>query len=48
MFLNGEGGGQHALKVLLVEFQVGPIRGHGIRGRKVIETDAIIVQVWVV
>jgi hypothetical protein len=48
MFLNGEGSGQQALKGLLVECRVGPIRGHGIGGREIAETDAIVVQVWAV
>ena len=48
MFLNGEGGGEQALKCLLVEYQVGPVREHGIGGREIIETDAIVVQVWAV
>jgi len=33
MFLNGEGGGQHALKEFLVECQVVPVQGHDIGGR---------------
>ncbi|HEY1400805.1 MAG TPA: hypothetical protein VF953_04395 [Terriglobales bacterium] len=37
--LNGEGGGQQALKGLLVEYQVGPIRGHNSGGRS--ETTAL-------
>jgi hypothetical protein len=44
MFLNGEGSGQQALKGLLVECQVGPVRGHGISGREIVETDAIVFQ----
>ena len=45
MFLNDEGSGQQALKGLLVECQVGPVRGHGIGGRKIVKTDSIVVQV---
>jgi hypothetical protein len=45
MFLNGEGGGQQVLKGLLVQCQVGPTRGHGIEGERMIQTVAIVVQV---
>jgi len=48
MFLNDEGRGQQALKGLLVQCQIGPIRGHGIGGREIAETDAIVMQVWAV
>ena len=34
MFLNGESGGQQVLKGLLVQYQFGPVRGHGSGGRK--------------
>ena len=48
IFLNGKGGGQHSLKVLIVEDQIGSAREHGIRGITVVETEAIVVQVCVV
>jgi hypothetical protein len=33
---------------LLVERQVGPVRVHGIAGKKIVETDVIVVQVGAV
>ncbi len=45
MFLNDEGGGQQSLKGLLVQRQVGPVRGHGIWGRRTVQTEVIVVQV---
>jgi hypothetical protein len=45
MLLNGEGGGEQALKGLLVQCQVRPVRGHGIGGRRNVQTDTIVVQV---
>jgi hypothetical protein len=49
VFLDGVGSGQQVLKGLLVENQVWPVRGHGIGGRKSVQTDPIVVQdgaVW--
>ena len=48
MLLNDEGGRQQSLKGLLVKRQVGPVRGHGIWGRRAVQTEAIVVQVWAV
>jgi hypothetical protein len=48
MFLNDEGGRQQSLKGFLVKRQVGPVRGHGIWGRRTVQTEAIVVQVWAV
>ena len=46
MLLNDEGGRQQSLKGLLVKRQVGPVRGHGIWGRRTVQTELIVVQVW--
>ena len=48
MFLNGEGRRQQSLKGLLVQRQVGTVRGHGIWGRRTVQTEVIVVQVWAV
>src|SRR5713101_4402624 len=48
MLLNDEGGRQQSLKGLLVQRQVGPVRGHGIRGGRTVQTEVIVVQVWAV
>ncbi len=48
MLLNDEGGRQQSLKGLLVQHQIGPVRGHGIWGRRTVQTEAIVVQVWAV
>jgi len=48
MLLNGKRGRQQSLKGLLVQLQVGTVRGHGIWGRRTVQTETIVVQVWAV
>src|SRR6266853_1832548 len=48
MLLNDEVGRQQSLKGLLVQRQVGTVRGHGIWGRRTVQTEVIVVQVWAV
>ena len=48
VFLNRESGRQQSLKGLLVQRQVGTVRGHGIWGRNTVQTEVIVVQVWLV